>query len=77
MHLAVDYPAWGRFALGTGARRGRLVDVYLPRDLTLAKERGEVDCTTTVAHPVTISRRALARAPLQVPAFLFWMYLSF
>jgi AcrR family transcriptional regulator len=49
MHLAVDYPAWGGFVLRTGARRGRLVDVYLPRDLALAKERGEVDFTTVRA----------------------------
>ncbi|HSV84731.1 MAG TPA: TetR/AcrR family transcriptional regulator [Ramlibacter sp.] len=49
MHLAVDYPAWGGFVLRTGTRRGRLMDVYLPRDLALAKERGEADFPTVRA----------------------------
>ena len=49
MHLAVDHPAWGGFVLRTGTRRGRLADIYLPRDLTLAKELGEADFTTVRA----------------------------
>ncbi len=49
MHLAVDYPAWGGFVLRTGTRRGRLVDIYLPRDLALAKERGQADFPTVRA----------------------------
>ena len=49
MHLAVDYPAWGGFVLRTGTRRGQLVDVYLPRDLALAKERGQADFPTVRA----------------------------
>jgi AcrR family transcriptional regulator len=49
MHMAVDYPAWGGFVLRTGTRRGQLVDVYLPRDLALAKERGQADFPTVRA----------------------------
>lgn len=49
MQLAVDYPAWGGFVLRTGARRARLMDVYLPRDLALAKEHGEMDYTSVRA----------------------------
>jgi AcrR family transcriptional regulator len=49
MHLAVDHPAWGGFVLRTGPRRGRLVDVYLPRDLALAQQRGEADFPTVRA----------------------------
>ncbi len=43
MRLAVDYPAWGRFVLRIGPRRGRLVDVYLPRDLAKASERDQIN----------------------------------
>jgi AcrR family transcriptional regulator len=44
MHIAVDYPAWGRFMLRAGLRGdavGKLVDVYLPRDLQLASDAGK------------------------------------
>lgn len=46
MHLGVDVPHWGMFMMGTGFRSeaaGKLVDVYLPRDLELARRAGEVD----------------------------------
>lgn len=49
MHLAVDYPAWGGFINRTGARHGRMVDVYLPRDLALARDGGTADFTTLAA----------------------------
>ena len=46
MQLGVDLPHWGMFMMGTGFRSeaaGKLVDVYLPRDLELARRAGEVD----------------------------------
>jgi AcrR family transcriptional regulator len=49
MHLAVDLPNWGAFVMHTGLRGnaiGKLVDVYLPRDLELAREAGQVDYVT-------------------------------
>lgn len=45
MHFAVDLPNWGAFVMRTGFRSrasGKLVDVYLPRDLSLAHEAGQV-----------------------------------
>lgn len=44
MHIAVDYPAWGGFMLRAGLRGdavGKLVDVYLPRDLQMASDAGK------------------------------------
>ena len=44
MQAAVEHPAWGEFIIQTGIRRGasgKLVDEYLPRDLTMAQERGQ------------------------------------
>jgi AcrR family transcriptional regulator len=44
MQAAVDHPAWGAFVTRTGMRgsaSGHLVDVYLPRDLLLAREQGQ------------------------------------
>lgn len=44
MHIAVDYPAWGGFMLRAGLRGdavGKLVDVYLPRDLQMASHVGK------------------------------------
>lgn len=43
MHLAVEYPTWGVFITRAGLRIdavGKLVDVYLPRDLQLALNAG-------------------------------------
>ena len=43
VHIAVMHPAWGAFITRTGVREaasGRLTNVYLPRDLTAARERG-------------------------------------
>lgn len=43
MQVAVDHPAWGAFITRTGMRgtaSGQLVDVYLPRDLELARDQG-------------------------------------
>ena len=43
MHLAVEYPTWGVFMTRSGLRIdavGKLVDVYLPRDLQLALDAG-------------------------------------
>ena len=45
MQIAVDHPAWGAFVTRTGMRgvaSGRLLDVYLPRDLELARAQGQV-----------------------------------
>lgn len=45
MNTAIDYPAWGAFMIRSASRRdatGRLVNVYIPRDLTLAREQGLV-----------------------------------
>jgi AcrR family transcriptional regulator len=49
MQLAVDYPTWGGFLNRTGTRHGRMADVYIPRDLELARERGTVDFGTVAA----------------------------
>ena len=49
MQLAVDYPAWGGFINRTGARHGRMVDVYLPRDLALALEVGTAQFSSVAA----------------------------
>jgi len=46
MHVAVDVPGWGVFITRTGFRgeaMGKLVDVYLPRDLELARQAGTLD----------------------------------
>ncbi|MEY2771201.1 MAG: hypothetical protein RIQ38_1620 [Pseudomonadota bacterium] len=45
MHIGVDLPNWGGFVLRTGFRNqavGKLVDVYMPRDMELARERGQL-----------------------------------
>lgn len=52
MHLAVDQPTWGEFIIRVGLRgdaAGKLVDVYLPRDLDLARKAGMADFPTTLA----------------------------
>lgn len=44
MQVAIDHPAWGAFITRTGMRgaaSGHLIDVYLPRDLELAREQGQ------------------------------------
>jgi len=49
MHLSVNLPSWGMFVMRTGFRSqatGKLVDVYLPRDLELAHRLGKVDYTS-------------------------------
>lgn len=49
MHFGVDVPGWGVFIMRTGMRSdamGKLVDVYLPRDLELARKAGQVDYVT-------------------------------
>lgn len=46
MHIGVDVPIWGAFVMRTGFRSqsvGKLVDVYMPRDLELARNAGELD----------------------------------
>lgn len=46
MHIGVDVPIWGAFVMRTGFRSqsvGKLVDVYMPRDLELARKAGELD----------------------------------
>lgn len=46
MHLGVDIPSWGAFVTRTGFRSeavGKLVDIYLPRDLELARKAGHLD----------------------------------
>ena len=46
MHIGVDRPNWGAFVMRTGFRSqavGKLVDVYMPRDLELARSRGQLD----------------------------------
>ena len=46
MHVGVDVPDWGMFMMRTAFRSaavGKLMDVYLPRDLELARRAGEVD----------------------------------
>ena len=45
MHFGVDVPSWGVFVVRTGFRSeatGKLADVYLPRDLELARKAGQV-----------------------------------
>jgi AcrR family transcriptional regulator len=49
MQVAVDHPAWGAFIARTGVRgvaSGRLLDVYLPRDLESAREHGQMAFTS-------------------------------
>jgi hypothetical protein len=44
MHIAVDNPTWGGFMIRAGLRgdaMGKLVDVYLPRDLQMASDAGK------------------------------------
>jgi AcrR family transcriptional regulator len=46
MHLGVDVPTWGGFVMRTGSRSeatGKLVNMYLPRDLELAHKAAEVN----------------------------------
>ncbi len=46
MHIGVDLPNWGAFVMRTGFRSeaiGKLVDVYMPRDLEQARKAGELD----------------------------------
>jgi len=45
MQMAVRYPLWGSFITQVGTRiatRGQLIDIYLTRDLELAKRRNRV-----------------------------------
>lgn len=52
MHIAVEHPAWGAFIARTGVRgaaRGTMIDVYLPRDLELARERGQASFPSVAA----------------------------
>lgn len=49
MHFGVDLPNWGAFIMRTGLRGntiGKLVDTYLPRDLELAHQAGQVEYET-------------------------------
>lgn len=46
MQMAVRYPLWGSFITRVGTRiatRGQLIDVYLTRDLELARKSGRID----------------------------------
>lgn len=46
MHVGVELPSWGAFVMRTGFRSeaiGKLVDVYMPRDLEMARQAGELD----------------------------------
>ena len=46
LHTGVDVPSWGAFMMRTGFRSrsiGKLVDVYLTRDLELARKAGELE----------------------------------
>lgn len=46
MHIGVDLPNWGAFVMRTGFRSqavGKLVDVYMPRDLESARKAGKLD----------------------------------
>ncbi|MGC3986403.1 MAG: TetR/AcrR family transcriptional regulator [Pseudorhodoferax sp.] len=46
LHIGVDFPSWGAFVMRTGFRShsiGKLVDVYLTRDLELARKAGELE----------------------------------
>lgn len=52
MRTAIDHPAWGAFVTRSATRRdatGRLVNVYIPRDLTLAREQGLVQFSNVLA----------------------------
>ncbi|WP_322030284.1 TetR/AcrR family transcriptional regulator [Paraburkholderia sp. J76] len=52
VHVAVMHPAWGAFITRTGVREaasGRLTDIYLPRDLATAQERGMAKYTNARA----------------------------
>jgi AcrR family transcriptional regulator len=45
MHLGVDLPNWGAFVMRTGFRSeaiGKLVDIYMPRDIEMASRAGEL-----------------------------------
>jgi AcrR family transcriptional regulator len=45
MYIGVDLPNWGAFVMRTGFRSqaiGNLVDVYMPRDIELARHAGEI-----------------------------------
>lgn len=46
MHIGVDVPSWGAFLVRTGIRSrsiGKLVDVYMTRDLELARKAGKLE----------------------------------
>lgn len=46
LHIGVDVPSWGVFVMRTGFRSrsiGKMVDVYLTRDLELARQAGKLD----------------------------------
>jgi AcrR family transcriptional regulator len=46
MHIGVDLPNWGAFVMRTGFRSqavGKLVDVYMPRDLESARKAGKLE----------------------------------
>ena len=52
MHIGVDRPNWGGFVMRTGFRSqavGKLVDVYMPRDLELARKQGLLDYSSVRA----------------------------
>lgn len=47
MHVGVDLPNWGAFVMRTGFRSqaiGKLVDIYMPRDIEMACRAGELSC---------------------------------
>lgn len=46
LHIGVDFPSWGAFVMRTRFRRksiGKLMDVYLMRDLGLAHQAGQLE----------------------------------
>jgi len=52
MQLGVDVPTWGGFVMRTGSRNeatGKLVNIYLPRDLELAREARQLSYPTLAA----------------------------
>jgi len=49
MSLAVDYRAWGDFVLRAGLRNGKLVDLYLQRDLSAAQKAGSTEFSSVLA----------------------------
>lgn len=54
MQMAMRYPVWGSFITQVGPRiatRGQLIDIYLTRDLELAKSRHRV-----TVHSVRVAR---------------------